>query len=77
MWLFRRASQNTRGPFTNFAYSALNRAMETGSDGYTKIVIALIDRCFVSDEADIKYTNILDLADLIPLESYKIVKPIR
>jgi hypothetical protein len=71
MWLFRRSSR-TRAPFIGNASRSLNVAMEKGSEGYTKLVIALIDRCFASDGANLHYDSILDAADLIPLEQYKI-----
>ncbi|MDR1351570.1 MAG: hypothetical protein LBJ59_12495 [Zoogloeaceae bacterium] len=51
-----------------------------GTEGYTRLVLALIDRCFASDEATgahLHYNNILDAADLIPLEQYKIDMPVR
>lgn len=72
LWLFRHSWQSTRGPFGNAADSAMNKAMEKGAEGYTKLVIALIDRCFASDGANIQYSSILDVADLVPLEQYKI-----
>ena len=77
LWLFRRAWQSTRGPFSGGAAGAMDRAMEKGAERYTKLVIALIDRCFASDGADIQYSSILDVADLISLEQYKINTPIR
>ena len=77
LWLFRRARQNMRGPFSDMARVAMGKAMATGADGYTKIVIALIDQCFSSEGVEVQYNNILDVADLIPLEQYKIVTPIR
>lgn len=76
LWLFRRTTQSTHGSFAGFASSAMRRAMEKGSVSYTKLVIALIDRCLDSDGAEIRYGSILDAADLIPLEKYKIDTPI-
>lgn len=77
LWLFHRAWQSTRGPFSGGARSSMNIAMKKGAERYTQLVIALIDRCFVSDGAEIHYRSILDVADLIPLEQYKIDTPIR
>lgn len=77
LWLFRRAWQSTRGPFSGAARGAMNNAMEKNTEGYTQLVIALIDRCFASDGADIHYNSIIDVADLISLEQYKINTPIR
>ncbi|MDR2689614.1 MAG: hypothetical protein LBB76_07640 [Azoarcus sp.] len=48
---------------------------KNGAEGYTKLVLALIDRCFVpsaSGRVDINYSSILDIADPILLEQYKI-----
>lgn len=77
LWLFRRSWQSTTAPFIGSARGAMNRAMEKGAEGYTKLVIALIDRCFDADGTEIHYGSILDAADLIPLEQYKIDTPIR
>ncbi|MDR1848771.1 MAG: hypothetical protein LBQ75_01895 [Zoogloeaceae bacterium] len=44
-----------------------------GKEGYTtKLIIALIDRCFASEGADLHYNSILDVADLVSLEQHKI-----
>ena len=51
--------------------------MKQNAEGYTKLVTALIDRCFASDGTAIHYNNILDVADLISLKQYKIDTPIR
>ena len=73
LWLFRRSSQSTRGPFSGGASGSMNIAMAKGAEGYTHLVIALIDRCFAyEDGANIHYGSILDVADLISLEQYKI-----
>ena len=77
LWLFRRAWQSTLAPFSGGASNAMNNAMEKNAEGYTQLVIALIDRCFSSDGAEIHYNSILDVADLISLEQYKINTPIR
>jgi len=68
LWLFRHSWQSTRGG--GFGPS-LREAKKKGADGYTKLVNALIDRCFDSDGAALHYSTILDAADLVPLE-YKI-----
>jgi len=39
---------------------------------YTKLVLALIDRCFASGAADFHYNSILDVTDLISLDQYKV-----
>ena len=76
LWLFRRAWQDSDGSFSGPAVASIRKAMTSGSEGYTKIVIALIDHCLASDGVDIQYNSVLDLADLIPLEKYKIVTSI-
>lgn len=77
LWLFSRAWQSTRGPFEDTARGSMNIAMGKGSERYTKLVIALVNRCFVPGKVDIRYSNILDVADLISLDQYKIETPIR
>ncbi|MBL5862142.1 hypothetical protein JBO49_16110 [Serratia fonticola] len=77
LWLFRRAWQSTLASFGSGAQNSMEKAMEKGAESYTKLVIALVDRCFDSDGADIQYNNILDVAGLISLEQYKIDTPIR
>jgi hypothetical protein len=77
LWLLRRSWQSTRGPFIGSADAAMHRATEKGAEGYTKLVLALIDRCFASDRADLHYDSILDVADPVLLEPYKIVTPLR
>jgi hypothetical protein len=55
-------------------------AIEKSAEGYTKIVLALIDRCFASPASDsvgFYYDNILDVADPVLLKQYKIDTPIR
>ena len=76
LWLFRRAWQDPKGFFSSSAEAAMRKAMKTGAEAYTKVVIALIDNCFASGGADIHYSSILDVADLVPLEPYKIDTPI-
>ena len=77
LWLFRGSSQTDMVPFRNSAFGAKMKAMEKGAEGYTKIVIALIDHCFASDGANIHYDSILGVADLIQIDEYKIATPIR
>ena len=50
----------------------MDTAIEKGAERYTKLVIALIDRCLASGEVDVHYSSILDVSDLISLEQYKI-----
>jgi len=77
LWLFRRSWQSTRAPFSGLAHSAMVNAVNKGEDSHTKLVLALIDRCFASDSVELRYDNILGVADLISLERYKIDTPIR
>jgi len=70
LWFFRRAQ------FTSLAGFGDGRVqMEKGTEGYTKLIIALIDRCLASDGADIRYNSIMDVADPSLLEQYKIDMP--
>lgn len=78
LWLFRQSPQSTLVPFGGTAHGTMNTAMERSAERYTQLVIAVIDHCFASDDgADIHYSSILDVADLISLEQYKIATPIR
>ena len=77
LWLFRRAGHDPVYPFSDLAGGSMRRAMEIGSEGYTKVVIRLIDRCFESEDGEtIHYNNILDIDDPALLEQYKIVTSI-
>jgi hypothetical protein len=77
LWLFRRSRQEERVPFEMGAANAMHKAMGTIGERHAKLVTALIDRCLASDGVDINYKSILDVADLISLEQYKIVTPIK
>ena len=50
----------------------MDRTIKKNAENYTQLVTALIDRCFASDKADLRYNSILDAADLVSLERYKI-----
>jgi len=71
LWLFRHTGGGTL-PFGTSALGAMLTVEIKNTENYTKLVIALIDRCFVSDGASLHYSSILDVSDLIPLERYKI-----
>jgi hypothetical protein len=67
LWYYRHRSRYGRGHIA-----------EKSAEGYTKLVLALIDRCFASDEGTtLHYTNILDVADPVLLEQYKIDMSVR
>jgi hypothetical protein len=58
---------------------AMREAREKGAEGYTKLVISLIDRCFAADESkrtNLRYASILDVADPVLLEQYRIDMPV-
>jgi hypothetical protein len=84
LWLLRRTWPSTGGQTTPFpspviVRGSMYRATEKGAEGYTKLVLALIDRCFASDGASLRlhYNGILDAADPILLEQYRIDTPLR
>jgi len=77
LWLFRRSWKDTFGPFVSSASSAMGNAMETGTKGYARVVTTLIDNCFESGGADIRYSSIHDIDNPVLFEQYKIVTPIR
>jgi hypothetical protein len=57
-------------------YLAMDDVTKKSMEGYTKLIIALTDRCFTSDEANFHYYgSILDVADPVLLEQYKIDTP--
>ncbi|MCL2789741.1 MAG: hypothetical protein FWD79_03770 [Desulfobulbus sp.] len=73
LWLFRRSPRNDRnGPFVLNVYEAMETVRKKSAENYTKLVIALIDHCLASEGTTLHYSNILDVADLIPLDQYKI-----
>jgi hypothetical protein len=73
LWLLRRAWQSTYSPFIGNVIGAMGRAESKGAEGYTKLVLSLIDRCFTpADKAYFHYNSILDAADPVLLEQYKI-----
>ena len=74
LWLFRHYPMESFPVYHFGGNSSL--VMNMGADGYTKLVLALIDRCFDSaDGANLRYNSILDVADPILLEQYKIDTP--
>ena len=76
LWLFRRAGHDPVYPFSDLADGSMGMAMTIGSEGYTKIVIRLIDRCFESNGEDINYNSILDVDDPDLHKQYKILTSI-
>jgi hypothetical protein len=77
LWLFRRSWQSTLSPFIGSVRGAMNNATKKGTDGYTKLVITLIDRCFVSDDKTrLYYNSIIDVADPSLRKQYKIDTPL-
>jgi hypothetical protein len=74
LWLLRRSGRvEVVGPFGGDVLRSMRKATEKGAEGYTKLVITLIDRCFASDgKTGLHYSNILDVADPVLLKQYKI-----
>jgi len=72
LWLFRRAAQTDKLPFEIPVGYAWSTVMDKGSERQTRLVFALIDHCFDSDGVNVQYNSILDVADLISLDQYKI-----
>jgi hypothetical protein len=54
--------------------SSMYGVTKKGAEGYTKLVLALIDRCFASDGTNVNYISIVDVADPVLLEQYKITQ---
>ncbi|MDR2220674.1 MAG: hypothetical protein LBE24_08875 [Methylobacillus sp.] len=72
LWLFRRSPQKLAMNSFGGASDGLEKVQKKGKSGYTKLILALIDRCFDSNGETLHYDSILDAKDLIPLEEYKI-----
>jgi hypothetical protein len=78
LWLLRRAWQPGMGmrtqhfPGSNEAQAMIGVEKES-AEGYTKLVITLVDRCFASGgKRAYYYRSILDVDDPVLLEQYKI-----
>jgi hypothetical protein len=70
--------RSTAVPFIGIVSGSMHRVTEKGAEGYTKLVITLIDRCFASDgKTELYYSNILDVIDPVLLKQYKIDTPNR
>lgn len=76
LWVFHRANHGVPGAFPGAAGGSAREAMRMHRSKYVQLVTALIDQCFESEGADLKYDSILDVADLISLEEYKIEESI-
>ena len=72
LWLFRRTTAWGVESFYMDTRGAMSFVIKKNAENYTKLVIALIDRCFDSERMDIRYNSILDVADLISLDQYKV-----
>ena len=75
LWLLDRTQDNGFPPLRMNIGSTMDDVMDVGVEGYTKIVITLIDHCFASASANIHYNSVNDVADLVPLEQYKVDMP--
>lgn len=72
LWLFRRSIAWGVESFYMDTRGAIHVVAAKNAENYTRLVIAMIDRCFDSGERDIRYNSILDATDLIAPEQYKI-----
>jgi hypothetical protein len=72
LWLFRNSLQSTRGPFSLAVRGSMHKLMEQTADEYANLLISLIDRCASSGQGELRYENILDLKDVVPIDKYKI-----
>jgi hypothetical protein len=84
LWLFRHAQPNPDAtssvPLGQIIGGTMFRAREKSAKGYTKLVLALIDRCFDASapgRVNLHYGNILDIADPVLLKQYRIDPPLR
>lgn len=79
LWLLRRTwsstgAQTTHSPLPTIVSGSMYKVTEKSAENYTKFVLALIERCFASDGV-IHYDSILDVADAISIEQYRIDTP--
>ena len=72
LWLFNHSGSGRNLAFGWWLRGPMDRTIKKSAENYTLLVTALIDRCFASNKADLRYNSILDAADLISLERYKI-----
>lgn len=72
LWLFQHAWQSTRGPFVAFARSALKETITRAGPAYCAFVKALVDRRLASADAGQRFESVLDLADVVALDRYRI-----
>ena len=72
LWLFNHSGSGRNLPFGWWLRSPMDRTIKKSAENYTQLVTGVIDRCFASDKADLRYNSILDAADLVSLERYKI-----
>ena len=75
LWLLDRTQDNDFPSLRMNIGATMGNAMEAGAEAYTKIVNTLIDHCFASGGANINYNSVNDVADLLPLEQYKVDMP--
>ncbi|GHT94020.1 hypothetical protein AGMMS49545_14640 [Betaproteobacteria bacterium] len=67
LWLLRRSPQ------TSVGRTSMRIARKEGAEGYTKLVLLLLDRCFAaSNEKILHYNSIIDIDDPVLLEQYRI-----
>jgi hypothetical protein len=72
LWLLHRSGYGLI-PFMGHVSNAMRKTTEKGAEGYTKVVLTLIDRCFASsNKGGGHYSGILDVADPVLLKQYKI-----
>ncbi|WP_374334346.1 hypothetical protein [Leeia sp.] len=70
-WLHRYSTRNDLPPSADGVYAVLPGSAER----YTRLTLALIDRCLASEGQDIRYGHIQELADLLPLDEYRVPLP--
>jgi hypothetical protein len=61
-WLFKHATQSTRGDFSVFVSSALNATLNGAADGYAELVIAMINRECASGSSPNTFETISEIS---------------
>ena len=71
-WLFKHTAKSGFESYYMNVRGSVVSAQIINADDYTKLVLALIDRCMNSGEEVIEYKSIVDAHELIDVEQYKI-----
>jgi hypothetical protein len=72
LWLCHHAWQSTLAPFIGSVVEALDKTIEQRAVQYTSIAKTLLIRRFTSLQIEQRYESILDLKDVLKIDTYRI-----